>query len=56
MKVYGISELSQIVEYNEMVEKHIRKAEKTIKKNRTAELVAEGIDPEIAKVMASVGL
>lgn len=56
MKVTGINELGQIVAYNEIVEKHIKKAEKEIKKNRTAELIAEGVDPEIAKVMAKVGL
>lgn len=56
MKVTGINELGQVIEYNEIVDKHIKKAEKEIKKNRVKELIAEGVDPEIAKVMASVGL
>lgn len=34
-----------------IIKDHIKKAEKQIKKDRVAELVAEGVDPEIAKVM-----
>lgn len=56
MRVHGISEMAQIIEYNNMVENHIKKAKKAIKKDRIAELKAQGIDPEIAEVMASVGL
>lgn len=44
MKVKGINELAQIIEYNNIVENHIKKAEKEIKKNRTNELIAEGVD------------
>lgn len=56
IKVNGLNELAQMIEYNEIVRNHINKAEKAIKKQRTAELMALGIDAEIAKVMASVGL
>lgn len=56
IKVEGLNELAQIIEYEEIVRNHIKKAEKTIKKQRTAELIAQGIEPDIAKVMASVGL
>lgn len=56
MKITGLNELAQVVAYDEIVEKHIKKAEKEIKKNRIKELIAEGIDPEVAKVMANVGL
>lgn len=52
LRVYGLSELAEIVEENNRIEK----AEKEIKKARIKELIAEGVDPEIAKVMASVGL
>lgn len=56
IKVNGLNELAQIIEYEEIVRNHIKKAERAIRKERTAELMAQGIDPEIAKVMASVGL
>ena len=56
IKVEGLNELAQIIEYEEIVRNHIKKAEKTIKKQRTAELIAQGIEPDIAKVMANVGL
>lgn len=52
MKVKGIRELAEIIESNSRIEK----AEKEIKKNRIKELVAEGIDREIAKVMVEAGL
>lgn len=56
IKVNGLNELAQMIEYDEIVRTHIKKAEKAIKKQRTAELMTQGIDPELAKVMASVGL
>ena len=56
IKVTGLNELAQQIEYNNIIEKHTRKAEREIKKERTKELIAQGIDPEIAKVMANVGL
>jgi hypothetical protein len=52
IRVTGISELAEIVEANNRIEK----AEREIKKMRVKELISEGVDPEIAKVMASVGL
>ena len=52
IKVTGISELAEIIESNNRIEK----AEREIKKNRIKELVAEGIDREIAKVMVEAGL
>ena len=52
IKVTGISELAEITESNNRIEK----AEREIKKNRIKELVAEGIDREIAKVMVEAGL
>lgn len=52
MRVTGISELAEIIENNNRIEK----AEKEIKKNRIKELVAEGIDRELAKVMVEAGL
>ena len=52
LKVTGLNELAEIIESNNRIEK----AEKEILKDRIKELIAEGIDPEIAKVMAKVGL
>lgn len=52
LKVNGLNELSEIIEANNRIEK----AEREIKKTRVKELITEGVEPEIAKVMASVGL
>lgn len=47
MKVTGISELAEIIESNNRKENQ---------KNRIKELVAQGIDRELAKVMIKAGL
>ena len=52
LKVTGLSELAEIIESNNRIEK----AEREIKKNRIKELIAEGIDKEIARVMVEAGL
>lgn len=39
-----------------IIKEHEKKAKAAIKRNRIKELMAEGIDKEIAEVMASVGL
>lgn len=52
VKVTGISELAEIIEANNRIEK----AEREIKKNRVKELIAQGVDKEIAKLMADQGL
>ena len=51
MKVKGLNELAKMVEYNTMIENHEKKAIKEIKKQRIAELVAEGVNKTIAEVM-----
>lgn len=53
MKVRGLNDLAKMVEYSTMIENHEKKAIKEIKKQRIAELVAEGVDKEIAKVIVS---
>jgi hypothetical protein len=52
VRVTGMNELAEIIEANNRIEK----AEREIKKMRVKELISEGVDQEIAKVMASVGL
>lgn len=52
-KVTGINELAQYIEYNEMVRNHSKKAERELKKQKIAEMVASGVDKEIAKVMVN---
>ena len=52
IRVTGISELAEIVEANNRIEK----AEREIKKARIKELISEGVDHEIAKVMVNVVL
>lgn len=49
-KVYGLSELAEIIEANNRIEK----AEKEIKKQTAARMVSEGVDKEIATVMTNV--
>jgi hypothetical protein len=52
IKVKGLNELAEIIEENNRIEK----AEREIKKTRVKELKSQGVDPEIAKVMADLGL
>lgn len=52
IKVTGLAELAEIIESNNLIEK----AEREIRKNRIKELVAQGIDKEIAKAMVDAGL
>lgn len=47
VKVTGLETLAEIIESNNRIEK----AEREIKKMRIKELVAQGVDKEIAKVM-----
>lgn len=56
VEIKGLNELAQIISYDEIVKTHIKKAEKEATNNRVKELIAEGIDKELAKVMAKVGL
>lgn len=55
-KITITTELVNIIAEEEIIRTHERKARAEIKKNRIKELISEGVDPEIAKVMASVGL
>lgn len=55
-KVIITTEMVNAIAEEEIIRTHIRRAERAIKRDRTKELIAEGVDPEIAKVMASVGL
>ncbi len=52
LKVNGLNELAMIIEDNNRIEK----AEREIKKNRIKELVSQGINREIAKVMVESGI
>lgn len=54
MKVNGINELAQAIEYNEIIRNHEKKAKKTLISNRIKELLAEGIDKEMAKTIANI--
>ena len=56
VEIKGLNELAQIIAYDEIVKTHIKKAEKEATNNRAKELIAEGIDKELAKVMAKAGL
>lgn len=52
IEVKGIEKLAHIIEADNKVKELNKKA----KQRRIAELTAQGIDKEIAKVMANVGL
>ena len=56
VEIKGLNELAQIIAYDEIAKTHIKKAEKEATNNRVKELMAEGIDKELAKVMAKAGL
>ena len=52
VEVTGIEKLAHMIE----ADNKVRELNKKAKQRRIAELIAEGVDKEIAKVMASVGL
>ena len=56
IKVYGLNELAQAIEYDELISKHIKAAKKAQEKARYNELIAQGIDKEIARAMVKAGL
>lgn len=53
-KVSGINELAQIIESNDLIERHERQAKKALIKQRINELVSQGIELQVAKVMANI--
>lgn len=56
IKVTGLNELAQAIEYDEIIKTHEAKAKRAADKARLNELIAQGIDKEVAKVMVKVGL
>ena len=54
IKVTGLNELAQAIEYEEIVRTHEARAKKAIIKARKDDLLAQGIDKELASVMAKV--
>jgi flagellar motility protein MotE (MotC chaperone) len=52
VEVTGIEKLAHIIE----ADNKVRELNKKAKQRRIADLIAQGVDKEIAKVMASVGL
>ena len=55
-KITITSEMVNAIAEAEIIRTHIKRAERAIKRERTKELIAEGIDKDLAQVMASVGL
>ena len=56
IKVYGLNELAQAIEYDEIISKHIKAAKKPQEKARYNELIAQGIEKEVARAMVKAGL
>ncbi len=56
IKVYGLNELAQAIEYEEIILKHIKAAKKAQEKARLNELIAQGIEKEVARAMVKAGL
>ena len=54
-KVIIPTELVNAIAYEEIVRTHERRAKAAIKKERVKELIAQGVDPELAKVMINAG-
>lgn len=51
IKVTGLNELAMVIAEEEIIKKHEKKAKRVLKKEKLAELMAQGIDKELAKVM-----
>lgn len=56
IKVYGLNELAQAIEYEEIISKHIKAAKKAQEKARYNDLIAQGIEKEVARAMVKAGL
>lgn len=54
--VYGLDRLAHEIEQRERIAKGINKANREALKARVKELTDQGIDKELAEVMAKVGL
>ena len=50
-KIIIPNELVSVIAEEEIIKNHISKANRVIKKQKVAELVAQGIDKEVAKSM-----
>ncbi|MGN0107821.1 MAG: hypothetical protein ACI4A5_09025 [Hominilimicola sp.] len=55
-KIIIPNELVNIIAEQMIIDEHIKKAKKAIRKERISELTAQGIDKDIAAVMADCGL
>ena len=55
-KIMIARETMNLIAEEEIIRTHEKRAKRAIKRDRIKELITEGVDPEIAKVMASVGL
>lgn len=55
-KLVITNEAVNAIAYDEIIKNHERKAKAAIKRDRLSELISEGVEPEIAKVMVQVGL
>lgn len=55
-KVNITTEQINFIAYEEIIRTHEKKAKAAIKRDRIKELMAQGIDREMAQVMANAGL
>ena len=55
-KVNITTEQINFIAYEEIIRTHEKKAKAAIKRDRIKELMAQGIDKEMAQVMANAGL
>lgn len=55
-KINITTEAINYIAEQEIIRKHEKKAKAEIRKNRIKELMAQGIEKEIAEVMAAVGV
>lgn len=55
-KIIVSNEVVNAFAEEEIIREHEKKAKREIKKNRAKELMAQGIEKDVAEVMASVGL
>ena len=55
-KIMITREAMNLIAEEEIIRTHERKAKRAIKRARINEMIAEGVDPEIAKVMVEAGL
>lgn len=54
IKVTGLNELAQCIAYSEIIREHEARAKREAVNTRKKQMIAEGVDKELASVMSKI--